>query len=101
MQERKSTSVILIVAAMTLFGFALTLPAQSGSGGSDRWEYRVLDTKDLLIHPALTDGQIDEAKRVGVTAARNLESEFDRLGAEGWDLVSFADRVAVFKRSRN
>lgn len=101
MQERRSSSVILIIAAMALFGFALTLPAQSGSGGSDRWEYRVLDTKDFIVHPSLTDAQIDEAKRVGVTAARNLDTEFDRVGAEGWELVSFADRIAVFKRSRN
>jgi hypothetical protein len=95
------SSLILIVAAVALFGLALTLPAQSGSGGSGRWEYRLLDTKDLVIHPSLTDAQIDEARRVGVTAARNLDSEFDRLGAEGWELVSFADRVAVFKRARN
>lgn len=101
MEKHKSTSAILIIAAMALFGFVLTLPAQSGSSGSDRWEYRVLDTKDLVIHPSLTDGQIDEARRVGVTAARNLDTEFDRLGAEGWELVSFADRVAVFKRPRN
>ena len=100
MQERKP-AVILIVTAVALLGLALTLPAQSGSGGSGRWEYRLLDTKDMVVHPSLTDGQIDEAKRVGVTAVRNLDTEFDRLGAEGWELVSFADRVAVFKRARN
>lgn len=99
MQERK-LSLILIVAAVALFGLALTLPAQSGSVGSGRWEYRLLDTKDMVVHPSLTDGQIDEAKRVGVTAVRNLDTEFDRLGAEGWELVSFADRTAVFKRAR-
>ncbi len=99
MPERKS-SLILILAAVALVGLALTLPAQSNSGGSGRWEYRVLDTKDMVVHPSLTDAQIDEAKRVGVTAVRNLDTEFDRLGAEGWELVSFADRVAVFKRAR-
>ncbi len=101
MQERKSSSLIVIVALAGLLGFALTLPAQSGASASGRWEYRVLDTKDMIIHPAMTDSQIDEAKRVGITAARNLDSEFDRIGAEGWELVSFADRVAVFKRPRN
>jgi hypothetical protein len=101
MQERKSSSLILIVALAGLLGFALSLQAQSGGSASGRWEYRVLDTKDMIIHPAMTDAQIDEAKRVGITAARNLDSEFDRIGAEGWELVSFADRVAVFKRPRN
>ncbi|HPC93617.1 MAG TPA: hypothetical protein PLU87_01645 [Sedimentisphaerales bacterium] len=101
MQERKPSSLVLIIAVAGLLGYALTLRAQSGGSASGRWEYRVLDTKDMIIHPAMTDGQIDEAKRVGITAARNLDSEFDRLGAEGWELVSFADRVAVFKRPRN
>lgn len=101
MQERKPSSLFLIIAVAGLLGFALTLRAQSGGSASGRWEYRVLDTKDMIIHPGMTDGQIDEAKRVGITAARNLDSEFDRLGAEGWELVSFADRVAVFKRPRN
>jgi hypothetical protein len=101
MQEHKSPSLLLIIAAVGLLGFALTLQAQSGSGGSGRWEYRVLDTKDMIVHPALTDGQIDEARRVGITAVRNIDTEFDRLGAEGWELVSFSNRVAVFKRPRN
>lgn len=101
MNTHKSTLCILIIAIAGLLGFALTLQAQSGSGGSGRWEYRVLDTRDMIIHPQMTDGQIDAARQVGVTAARNLDTEFDRLGAEGWELVSFADRIAVFKRGRN
>jgi hypothetical protein len=101
MDTRKSSLLIPILAVAGLLSLALTLQAQSGSGGSGRWEYRVLDTRDMIIHPQMTDGQIDAARQVGVTAARNLDTEFDRLGAEGWELVSFADRIAVFKRGRN
>lgn len=101
MDTRKSSLLIPIFSIAALLVFALTLQAQSGSGGSSRWEYRVLDTRDMIIHPQMTDGQIDAAKQVGVIAARNLDTEFDRLGAEGWELVSFADRIAVFKRARN
>ena len=101
MSERKSSMLVPTVAVAGFLAFALTLQAQSGSGGSSRWEYRVLDTRDMIVHPQLTDGQIDAARQVGITAARNIDTEFDRLGAEGWELVSFADRLAVFKRARN
>ena len=37
MQERKSSSLILIVALAGLLGFALTLPAHSGASASGRW----------------------------------------------------------------
>jgi len=62
------------------------------------WEYRALDTRDLLIHPQLSDGVVNEMKNMGITAAKSLESEFDKLGAESWELVSYADHIAVFKR---
>lgn len=101
MSERKSSLLIPILAVAGFLAFALTLQAQSGSGGSGRWEYRVLDTRDMIVHPQLTDGQIDTARQVGITAVRNVDTEFDRLGAEGWELVTFADRIAVFKRPRN
>ena len=62
------------------------------------WEYTVLDTRNLVVHEQITPELIVEMGRYGITAANSIEQTFDRFGAEGWELVSFADRMAVFKR---
>ena len=65
-----------------------------------RWEYQILDARNVLFQPEITPEGIDQMGKVGVIAAENLEQVFDRFGVEGWELVSFADEMAVFKRPR-
>ncbi len=63
-----------------------------------RWQYKVLDTRELVVNGQITAEEIAEMARYGVSAAACLEEAFDTLGADGWEMVSFADEVAVFKR---
>ena len=63
-----------------------------------RWEYKVLNTRELVVSGQITPEEIAEMARYGVSAAACLEQAFDTFGADGWEMVSFADEVAVFKR---
>jgi len=96
-----SLSVFVVAAAVTAM---LLVNSASGWGEASRpsagrqWEYQVVDTLNMLVHPQFTDPMIDEMKNRGIKAVKTLEVEFDRLGAQGWELVSYAEHVAVFKR---
>ena len=89
-------SVCTLAVAATCF-MAVSAPGQQAPS-PQRWEYRTLDTRDLLVHPQITNALVGEMKNAGITAVRTLEEPFDKLGADGWELVSYSDRIAVFKR---
>ncbi len=105
MASIKPVSVSLLLCIPVISAVLLVVnsaPGQSAPAQSapERWEYRLVDTRDMLIHPQLSDGMLNEMKHVGITAAKTLEAEFDRLGAEGWEMVSLSDDVAAFKRPK-
>ena len=96
-----SLSVFVVaaaVAAMLLVDSASGWGDGGRPGAGPQWEYQVLDTQSMLVHPQITDPMIDELKNRGIKAVKTLEVEFDRLGSQGWELVSYAEHVAVFKR---
>lgn len=101
---KRLTPMTLILLVLTLSMMATIFAVAPAPGQTTatvlQWEYKVLDTRDLLIHPQLTEALVSEMKSVGTTAATCLEAPFDKLGTEGWELVSYADRVAVFKRPK-
>lgn len=100
MPKRKMT--ILVAAGSLLAIAALTLDRDCMAVAriDCRWQYKVLDTRELIINGQLTSEQISEMAAYGVSASHSLEQAFDRFGAEGWEMVSYADEMAVFKRCR-
>lgn len=102
MKRLTPMTLILLVLTLSMAAIVFTVAPAPGQTTAtvQQWEYKVLDTRDLLIHPQLTEALVSEMKSAGTTAATCLESPFDKLGTEGWELVSYADRVAVFKRPK-
>ena len=98
MRTWKFGLLIVLACLFTLVLVALGTDSRLTTQPDCHWEYRVLDTRDLIVHEQFTPEIIAEMQMYGITAANSIEQAFDRFGAEGWELVSFADRVAVFKR---
>ena len=88
----------VLACLLTLVVAALATDSAVTTRLARQWEYRVLDTRDLMAHEQFTPEVIAEMEMYGIIAANSIEHVFDRFGAEGWELVCFADRMAVFKR---
>jgi len=56
--------------------------------------------RDTVVNHAITPEGIEQMRKVGIVAGEDMEHILDRLGAEGWELVSFSNEMAVFKRPR-
>ena len=98
MREVKRISLSLIVCIVGLAAFMLVMETPSSAGSSGSWQYTILDTGDIVIDAQLTEAEINEAEKRGVEKARSIEDKLNRLGADGWELVVYTGRTAIFKR---
>jgi hypothetical protein len=73
---------LVLLALAAVLASAAALAAGTPPGAVPRWEYRVLSREQVL--------------KLG---QKDLEAGLNRLGDQGWDLVS-ADREYIFKRPR-
>ena len=85
------------------------------SGPSQRWEYRVVNTRAALLQAnanarttaRLSDddphtrfiGRATVAAEAEADVLRDVERELNRLGAEGWEMCSGSDGALVFRRA--
>ena len=85
------------------------------SAPSQRWEYRVVNTRAALLQAnanARTTARLNDDDPhtrfiAGATVAaeaeadvlRDVERELNQLGAEGWEMCSASDGALVFRRA--
>jgi len=100
MREVKRISVSLIVCIIGLAAFMLVMETTSSARSSGSWEYKILDTGEIVIDARLTEEEIREAEKRGIEKAQTLEGKLNRLGADGWELVVYDGSTIIFKRPR-
>jgi hypothetical protein len=81
-----------VIAALT---FSLA-PAQdagkAGRNGPPAWEYRTLQFPDVIkLNEALSDPK---------KATEDLNTRFNELGRDGWEIATSLPGVVVFKRPK-
>ncbi len=88
--------VVLCLLVVAAFCFGPGSESRGYCGG--QWEYSILDLRDVVVNYEITPEGIEQMGKVGIVAGQNMEHVLNQFGAEGWELVSFSDDMAVFKR---
>jgi hypothetical protein len=92
-------AVLLLVAVAGLSGMAVSRPDKSGSSG-EQWEYLVVAGGNVNLTP--TDNP-SMRKEPGAFAREDfpLESNLDKLGKNGWEMVTVTvGPTFIFKRRK-
>lgn len=102
--KRTFISVVMILTGAVAIGLAITQTrGASAIQSGEHWEYLVVAGGSVNLSPSSHEGMRKEPGPFS-REAFPLETNMDKLGAKGWELVSVsgsgADPVLFFKRRR-
>jgi len=98
MRTVKPLSLSIVVCALVLVAFMFAKETAGGSYAGTKWDYLIVDTRELIIDERLTEEEIQEAAKRGIEKARSLEGKLNRLGADNWELAVCTSNMYIFKR---